>query len=932
MGGVLNGFPQLRVRTEFSFRRAFGKVTAVAQRLAQMRCDAAAMVDDDSAWGHEQWGRACAAVGVEPLFGAAMPVPQPDGRTPMAWALAETSAAGLYEFVSMGLERDWSAAPQNVVRFAGSALADPEQFDYIDLNPSSRLAGHASLRLARATGKPLVLTSRNDWPGPEDRLDALAFNDRRRVMAPQHLCAPAELRRAMPWVPERDWRNAARNTRELAERCSGVKLLTAPLIHVPGDLAAEVEAGRKYRLAAGHIANWTPAYQQRLEHELGMIRLKDYESYFLVVGDLVRWAKQRMLVGPARGSSAGSLVCYLLRITEIDPLVHELLFERFIDVSRNDLPDIDIDFQDSARDQVFAYLAQRYGQANVARLGNISTMKPRSVLAECGKRLGIPEVATRGVRNVLIEYSSGDSRYGAALEDTLRTTEPGQQFTAAYPEHKYLLTSEGHAHHTSVHAAAAIICNVPLTNFCVVRNGICEVDKESATRLGLLKIDALGLRTLGVIADSHCVTGDQLYGLPLTDQAVFDVINDGKFAGVFQFEGAAQRRVAKQIPVTDFKQLDHITALARPGPLGGGATNSYINRFHGRMPIEYRHPTMANYLGETNGVVLYQEQVMRIAREIGDFSWEVVAEIRKAMSGRKGVEYFNRRGAEFLAGAQQLHGMQPPEAQSIWDEICTFGAWGMNKSHTVSYSVISYWCAWMKAYHGLEYAAALLRNAQSDEQSMELLRELVAEGIEVAAFDPDLSGIDWDVQAGKLIGGWINIHGVGPAKARQILNRRAAGKSTAKDVELAQHGRVKFANLWPLRTAYAKLYADPSARNVRQPIKEFDALEDEENAVVIGQLVRAERRDQNEAVRLARRDGKRYQGQPLFLDSFMVDDSISKPVLVRFKTALWARYGRRIADRAVPGDVFLLRGRWLANFSMLLATKALCLTNEQLFK
>lgn len=859
-------------------------------------------------------------------------MPKEGERNPAAWVLAEDTR-GLYAWLShhpSPTPEDWAVAGAFAIRFAGDGLTDPATFDYIDTNPRSLLSGVRAVELARRTGKPLVVTSDNAFPAESDWETFLALRDDKRI-TPQWLLNEQELRAALPWLTDEEWKQAVRNTHEVGERLKGKRLPKAPIIQLEGDLLAQVLEGKKYRLDAGHIKRWTEVYEQRLQRELELIREKSFESYFLVVGDLVRWAKERMLVGPGRGSSAGSLVCFLLQITEVDPLPHHLLFERFIDVNRADLPDIDIDFSDRQRDTVFEYLAAKYGSDNVARLGNISTLKPRSVIAECGKKLGIPVYATYPVLNSLIEYSSGDSRYGNSLEDTLQQTAPGKKFLVDYPEAAVIRAAEGHAWHTSVHAAGVLVGNEPITNYCVVRDGIAQLDKPDSEKLNLLKIDALGLRTLGVIEDSGVVTSRELYDLTTDDPKAFAVVNDRKFAGVFQFEGAAQRRVSGQIPVTSFQQLDHITALARPGPLGGGATNTYINRLCGREPLEYKHPSMAEYLGETMGVVIYQEQVMRIVRELGQFSWSETSTIRKAMSGRKGVEYFNQQRIKFVAGAAK-QGIDEKSAVEIWDEICSFGAWGMNKSHTFAYSVISYWCAWMKAYHPLEYAAALLRNAKDDVQVIETLRELVAEGVPYVPFDAQRSEIDWRVKDGTLYGGFTALDGIGPATASAMVERRNGAGLTEKDKTKLKKARAKFADLQEAHTIWGPLYEHPEAHGINGPVLQFTELKDRQNAVVIAKVVRRERRDENETIRRARRGGKDYDGpNSLFLDLFVVDDSVTKPVLARINTKLWPRIGERLADNLRDEeDWVLLRGRWLEQFSMMTIDKIKVLTQPEL--
>jgi len=922
--------PLLRVRTEHSYRQAYGPLDLVAERLKKLHCGWAACVDTAGTWGHVQWEKALRSVDVTPGFGAEFEFPGDTGKRPRAWALAEDIKA-FYNFSSRhaGTEALWAEAT-GVIRFAGNALTNPDTFDYVDLDHQSMLAGRRALKLAQFAGKPICLAPVNDYPAPVHRDRFLAWVDNDK-MAIQHMISGKELRKAYHWLSAAQFKIAKANTLAIAERCGAIELPTAPIISVPGDLGALVAAGKQRRLAAGHIDAWTEDYEKRMQRELTTIKSKAYESYFVVVADLVSWAKQHMLVGPGRGSSSGSLVCYLLNITEVDPLAHNLLFERFIDLNRDDLPDIDIDFSDTKRHLVFEYLAEKYGEDNIGRIGSINRLKPRSVMAHVGKKLGINRGATFPVLNVLIEYSSGDSRYGKGLEDTLANTQPGKDFMHQYPEATLIGELENHASHTGVHAAGIIVSNVPVIDYCTVRDGVAQLDKKDAETLNLLKIDALGLRTLGVIEDTGMITSDELYALKMDDPEVFKIFNDEKFSGLFQFEGAAQRRVSKQIPVVSFQQIDHITALARPGPLGGGAANKYINRNAGREPVTYLHDSMKAYLAETRGVVLYQEQVMRIVREIGGFSWKETSVIRKAMSGRKGKEFFDRRGEIFVKGAGK-RGIGAATARQIWDEICTFGAWGMSQNHTVSYAIVSYYCAYMKRYHPIEYAAALMRNAKDDEQIIETLRELAAEGVSYAAFDPQLSDEHWAAKDGKLIGGFINLVGIGPVKAAHYVSKRDTEGLSERDLEVLGKLPLKYTELRPAHALWGDIYDNPENHNIFGRVREFAELEDMDEHAVVCKLVRKERRDENETVRVAKRGGKLKTGPTLFLDAFVVDDSISKPVLMRFKALQWNDLGQKLADQGVDGqDWFLVRGRWLGQFSMLTVRKIKCLTNPSMF-
>lgn len=924
----------LRVRTEHSFRRAYGPTERVADALAALGTVAAGIVDlHGGTWGHVRWEQSLTKRGIAPLFGAELDVEEV--RAPI-WALAETEVGALYRLSSLDkLTTEDIARAQGVVRFAGGSADDPALFDYIDINPASPLSQRRSLALHRRTGRPLVITADNAYPLPEDADKHYALDGSEKT-TPQHLLNWEELRAAIGVLSDEEFAAAKGACYEVAERCRARSIPKAPLIKVDGDLRALAREGQAHRLAAGQIESWTAKYEERFEYELGIIIEKAYQSYFLVVADLVGWAKRHMLVGPARGSSAGSLICYLTGITEVDPLKHKLLFERFIDVTRADLPDIDIDFSDAKRDLVFEYLANRYGASRVARLGNIMTLKPTSAINQVTRRLGIPFEDTFALKNVLIDYSSGDSRYGKGIEDMLTTTEPGRKFVLNHPESVLMTEVEGHAWGTSVHAGGVVVCNDPLTNFCTVRAGVTHLNKPDAEYLNLLKIDALGLRTLGVIEGTGCVTNEELYRLTLDDPAVLKVFNDRRYAGIFQFEGAAQRSLAEEITFHSFVEIDHVTALARPGPLGGGAADHYRRRARGEEPIEYRHPALKAWLEDTYGLVLYQEQVMRIVRELGKFSWADTTIVRKAMSGRKGAEYFDRLRSLFIDGAQES-GVAKPVAEAIWFEIFNFGAWGMNRSHTVSYAVISYWCAYMKVHHPLEYAAACLRQATSDEQALGLLRELVKEGVEFVPLDPDRSEVDWIARDGKLLGGIKNAEGYGPVKAAHYVESREASKLSDKERERLAAAEVKFSNIFPARTRWGYLYDDPLQAGCRAGtvIKQIAELVEDEECVIIGQLVEKKRRDMNESILIKRRNGKIVNNglTTPFADVRVIDDSSVAPIILRIDRWDWKELGEPIVDRAViHEDWFMVRGKKLRGFPMIKVWKIKCLNRPELLQ
>lgn len=930
--------PQLKIRTEYSFKQAYGRLPQVVERLAALGTPAAGMVEvGGGTWGHVQWEKQLTAAGIQPMFGAEFVVRMGEDR-PTCWVLAEDTAS-LYQLTTEAFETKYygaalteerMAAARGLVRFAGAALSAPEAFDYVDATPASPLMQRRAAALSSHTGKPLVLVSDNAYPALADA-DAYKVFGRVVKVTPQHILSRAELRAAFGGLTDSEFERAVTSTFEVAERVKGVKLRHAPMIHFPGDLVELCREGIRTRAIPG----WDATYEARLERELLVIAEKDFESYFLMVSDLVRWAKERMLVGPARGSAAGSLVCYLCYITEVDPMPYGLIFERFVDVTRADLPDIDLDFPDTKRDQCYKYLADKYGAAQVARIGTISSFKPKSALIEACKALGIPPHESYAVKDALFVRSSGDSRANNCLVDTMNETEPGRAFLAKFPAAVLAGDIEGHATHTGIHAAGVCVCNEPITNFCTVQEGIMHLDKYDADYVNMLKIDALGLRTLGVIEDAGVVTAQELYALPLDDPKVYALFNERRYAAIFQWEGRALQSVTNQMQLSRFSELDQITALARPGPLGAGAATRFIERHEGREGWTYPHPSLAAYLDESFGLVLYQEQVLRLCREVGDMSWSDVTLLRKAMSKSYGKEYFDQFRDKFMAGAEALHGIPARDSEPMWDSINSMGSWAFNKSHSVSYALVSYWTAWMKAYHPLEYAAAALRNSADDEAVVALLRELEKEGVKYTPFDAERSEVNWAAVNGELVGGFMNLVGFGPSKASAAVEKRRAGTLTAKDHERIAAAPVKFRQLYPLHAAYPDYYEDPESKGIRPgwKIGDIASFPEEGEVLFIAKVLEKDARDENETVRVARRAGKRVKGPSLFADISVVDDSTSTPITLRIDRFNYEPLGRLLIERLKEGeDVLLIRGTKIRNFPMVKTTKVKCLTRPELLE
>jgi len=892
---------QLRIRTEYTFGQTYAPIDRVIATLKEQGCTAAGIVDQGSTWGHVRWFKKCKEAGIKPLLGVELVVADEDDTSPRMWFLAKNMEGlqELYRFSSKTFQQplagkrgnipalrrsDVFNMSDNIIKFAGD-ITDEEFLKsvgaYADISPASRVLAMKK----RSLGLPFVGISDNAYSRPEDAA-TFEFIGGGKKPTPQHILMELE----RPDIAQ-----------AIADSITLDALPKAPMIRAEGDLEALCREGIKFRKMEGI---WNDVYEQRLMYELNLIREKDFVAYFIIVADLMRYAKQHMLVGPSRGSSAGSLVCYLARITEVDPIPPKLFFERFIDISRADLPDIDSDFPDNKRHMVFEYMAEKYGAENTAHIGTISVYRPKSALIQVCKKLNIPSAATAAVKVAMIERGIADSRANNCLEDTLKTTDPGRKLVEMYPQVLVASQLEGHASHTGVHAAGLLVCNDKITNYCTVdANGIAHVEKGAAEELGLLKIDVLGLRTLGVLEDSGVPI--DWYNLKFDDPETYRVFNEGRYSGIFQFEGSALRSIGGQVNFKSMVEIDAVTALARPGPFGGGVTEKYINRSKGE-PYAAMHPLVEAQMSETYGLPVYQEQTMAIVKEIGKFDWKETSFIRKAVSKRLGKEYFDTFYAKFEVGALE-NGLSKEQSLEIWDLINSMGAWQMNKAHTYSYAVISYWTAYLKAHHPMEFAAANLRNAKDEDSAVGLLREMTKEGLKYVAFDIDKSEEHWAAKDGILYGGFMNLHGFGEAKAKKFVEARNAGALTQKMRDDVAAAKNIFADIFPLRTKYGHMYDDPAGNGLGGElyrVEQFDGSQTG-SCLMIGEIIYKNLRDINEDVNVKKRGGKVESGQPIFLDLRLRDDT--GEILTRIHRFDYKQMGEELFNNVPVGAHLLVR-------------------------
>jgi DNA polymerase-3 subunit alpha len=524
----------------------------------------------------------------------------------------------------------------------------------------------------------------------------------------------------------------------------------------------------------------SPEIRKRLEYEMGVIEAMNYVSYFLIVWDFIRYAREQGIpVGPGRGSAAGSLVAFALGVTNVDPLHYDLLFERFLNSDRVSMPDIDIDFCMDRRGEVIDYVKRKYGADRVCQIITFGTMAARAVLRDVGRVLNIPLPEVDAIAK---KIPSGP---GVKLKDSLEQDAELRQLAEKDPRVKELfeisLKLEGLNRHASTHAAGVVISDAPLIETVPLqKNGedlTTQYGMEDLEVCGMLKMDFLGLRTLTIIQEClrliRATTGKDLDidRLPLDDPKTYEMLQRGDAAAVFQLESQGMRDILRRLKPDRFEDIIAVLALYRPGPLGSGMVETYIKCKHGAELISYEHECLKPILSETNGVILYQEQVMRIAHDMCGFSLNEADNLRKAM-GKKKPEIMAKYQAKFCDGAVS-RGVDRGIAQRIWDLIVYFAGYGFNKSHSTAYALVSYQTAYLKANYPTEFLAAVMTCEMSNIDTMvENLGELRRLGIPVLPPDINRSQRGFSVHQDKVVYGLEAVKGIGGKTVEAIIDER----------------------------------------------------------------------------------------------------------------------------------------------------------------
>jgi len=419
--------------------------------------------------------------------------------------------------------------------------------------------------------------------------------------------------------------------------------------------------------------------KEQLDLEVDRILRKNYENYFLIVWDLIKFAKENnIFVGPGRGSVGASLAAYALNITECDPIKFNLLFDRFLSEIRRDMPDVDMDFQDSRRHEIFEYLINKYGVKNCAKIATYSRFHPKGILRDIGRIFSIPISEIEKICKLVIQRSGGDARASLGLMDTFEEFENARDFKKKYPKAAELaIKLEGHIRHKGIHAAAMVVCEEEISNFVPINkingNIVTEWEKQPIEDMKLIKFDILGLKTLTVLSD--CAK-DIKRKMPNTfeDEKVYEkVFQNGETLGVFQFETVGLGKLSASLRPKEFRTLYDTTTLFRPGVLHSGQTMLYVNRHLGKDEIKYEHPLLKKITNETLGIILYQEQIMQVMNQVGGMSWATAEMARKVITKSKGKKAFEEMRAEFVRNANKLHNMEEKEGEKLYDVVSTFG-------------------------------------------------------------------------------------------------------------------------------------------------------------------------------------------------------------------------------------------------------------------
>jgi len=839
----LREFVHLHVHSEYSLLDGAARIGPLAARAAKLKMPALAVTDHGVMYGVVDFYRACHDVGVKPIIGCEVYVAQRthQDRTPrvdddpyhlVLLAMNKTGYRNLIKLCSKGhlqgfyykprVDHDLLAEHSEGLIALSGCLAGELARHILQDNPARARETAALYRdifgrdnffvelqdhgleeqkrvnpqliaLARELDLPLVATNDTHYLRREDAqaqdvvlciqtLKSINDPDRLRFATDEfYVKTGEEMWRLFGEVPE-----SLENTLAIAERCRFD--FDFDRTYLPRAFVPEGETNLSFfeKLCRQGLARRydkaTPELESRLDYEMGVIRDLGFVDYFLIVWDFIDFARREGIpVGPGRGSVTGSLVSYCLGITNIDPLRHNLIFERFLNPHRTEFPDIDIDFCDKKRDRVIDYVVRRYGEDRVAQIITFGTMAARAAIRDVGRAL---EMTFAEVDRIAKMVPFGP---GVTLGQALQSSPQLRDEAEADPRIAQLIELarkvEGLPRHASVHAAGVVISAQPLMDLVPLQRTpegdvVTQFPMDTLSRLGLLKMDFLGLRTLTVIEEavkaierSRGVNID-IDEVPLDDEKVYEMLGRGDTAGVFQFETSGLTDLMKRLRPEVFEDLSAAVALFRPGPMN--MLDDFIDGRHGRKKVEYIHPSLKDVLEETYGVMIYQEQVMEVARRLAGFTVGEADLLRVAFK-KKSPEVMVAQREKFVSGAV-ANGVDRATAERVFELIERFAGYGFNKSHSAPYALLAYQTAWLKAHYPVEFMAASLTSVMgSSDRVAYYVEECRRMGIEVLPPDVNESRAEFTVSEGKMRFGLTAVKNLGGAAIEAVIAAREDG-------------------------------------------------------------------------------------------------------------------------------------------------------------
>jgi DNA polymerase-3 subunit alpha len=841
----MQNFVHLHCHTEYSLLDGASRVEALVKRARELGMPAIAITDHGSMYGTIDFYKQAIKHGIKPIVGCEVYV-APRSRSEKTMVegeayyhlvlLAETDTGyknlielvsrayteGFYykpridkellreyhegiiclsaciagEIPSLLLKGDTAAALALAIEY--QSIFGKNNF-FLELQdhgmPEQKQVNGQLIEIGRQTGIGLVATNDLHYINKADAEchDVLlciqtgkTIDDPERMRFPSsefYLKSAQEMALLFPDVPE-----ALTNTYSIAQRCDvnfEFDKLHLPEFPVPDNLSADEFLKKlcEERLAQRYNPV-TEECKARLMFELDVIQKMGYSSYFLIVWDFISYARQNgIAVGPGRGSAAGSIVAYLLGITNIDPLKYGLLFERFLNPERVSMPDIDIDFCYEKRGRVIEYVASRYGADRVAQIITFGTMAAKAAIRDVGRALNLPYSDVDRIAKLV------PNELGITLKKALEvSSELRNLYETDHVVRRHIdlaLAVEGLPRHASTHAAGLVIAREPLTHYVPLQNSAegfitTQFDKDRVEEIGLLKMDLLGLRTLTVIGDAlEMIHANRdvdidIDAIPLDDPPIAAMLSAGETAGVFQMESTGMTNLVKELKPERFDDLIPLVALYRPGPLGSGMVTDFIERRHGRKTISYLHPLLEPILKDTFGVILYQEQVMQIASVMAGFSLGQADLLRRAM-GKKKHSVLEAQRATFKQGAAARE-IDPALAEEIFNLMEHFADYGFNKSHSAAYALVAYQTAYLKAHYPQEFMAALLSSVMgTNEKIGYYIEESRRMGIAVLPPDINASISGFSVDGDSIRFGLSGVKNAGEGAIRNIIEARAKG-------------------------------------------------------------------------------------------------------------------------------------------------------------